>query len=677
MKFNLIFASLTVLPLFLYAEENPILQLLSDDMSESARIATSTNQNIDYQPFILSVYNSNDLAKFGVQTLGEALMLVPGVDIATNNMNNRTAIFRGSNPTSYGQSTLVMDGYVLNDLFFNTYNPYFDFPIELIERIEVVRGSGSFIDGVNGYAGTINVITKASASFLSHENGAVFAHTGSNSASGLGGWGRYGGENYKLSIDVFRQSHDQKTPITVLDQLGQRDTASLGSQYQGLGIHYKYGSFELQGRYNDYRNDAAFGTLFLLPNEEGYYKQPSWYAQGKYTFNLSNNLNVALKSSVMENTFRSNSRIAQPGLGYDGPYGPVVFLEGEWADFMLKTRRISGSGSLYYTGVESHKFSLGIESIWDSAIDMYSKSTNLLTGVGLVDYTHTPFAFIHSEDAKRQTTTLYLSDNITVSDTTALALTFGAIRASDIDTDYYGRASLVYQPTRDDIFKLLIGDGIRFPSFQELYLFPTPYATGNTQLSCEYVKSYETQYLHKITSNLTAEINLFYLQNTQQIVRDITGTFQNSGDNVIHGGEAELRGKMSSDDMLSLSYSYIHGKVSDYTNGYKSDLPYAASHLIKAAYSYDFISGWTLGGVWNYVGSKKRYLNDTRNDLSSYNTFDLAIGWQMDEKKGWYAQAILKNIGDTIIRYPSPASTYPDDYPISDRSFWFRTGWRF
>ncbi len=34
------------------------------------------------------------------------------------------------------------------------------FPVELIERMEVIRGPGSFLYGSNGFSGTINFITK-------------------------------------------------------------------------------------------------------------------------------------------------------------------------------------------------------------------------------------------------------------------------------------------------------------------------------------------------------------------------------------------------------------------------------------------------------------------------------------------------------------------------------------
>lgn len=667
----------SIIACYLNAADHSLLNSLNDDMIQASALATQTNQNIDYQPFILSVYHGSDLSKFGIRTLGEALLLVPGVDMASNNMNNRTPIFRGSNPTAYGQSALVVDGYLVNDSLFNSYNPYLDLPIELIERIEVVRGSGSFIEGVNGYAGTINVKTYPSESLKNKTKSVLFTHIGSDDGYGAGGWSQYNGDHYRLSLDIFTQSHNQQTPITVTDQLGERGIAHLGMKHEGFGITYQSGPFELKGRYNDYHNDAAFGALYLLPNEDGTIKQPSWYLQGKYSLQLTRDLSMSLKSSIMENTYHNDSRIALEGTPYDGPYGPIVFTDGEWADLMFKTRRIQGSGNLYYHGFDSHALSFGMESIWDESVDMHSWTTDLTTGVGMVDYTDTPYAFINANDAKRQTTNVYLSDTITLNDTMAIALTLGVLQASDIESKVYTRAALVYQPTPHDIFKLMAGNGVRYPSFQEMYIFPTPYAVGNTDLTQEQVRSFETQYLHKLTSDLTVGINLFYLINSDQIVRDSTNTFQNFGDRIIKGGEAELRGKFTPDDFALLSYSYIDAKGKN-LSGTTCDAPYAASHLFKAAYSYDLSNALTLGGVWHYVGEKKRSCDDPRKEaLKSYTTTDLALGWNMNTHKGWYLQAIIKNISDTVIRYPSPPSTYPEDYPIAERTFWLHTGWKF
>ena len=656
----------------LNASDTPMITSLSDDMAQMELLATQTNQNIDYQPFILSVLHGDNLSTLGIKTLGEALTLVPGVDMASNTMNNRTPIFRGSNPTAYGQSKLVIDGFVVNDDLFSNYNSYLDLPIELIDRIEVVRGSGSFIEGVNGYAGTINVITHAQSDPLNTQNGALFAWGGSDTAMGLGGCSRYQGEDWKLSLDVFTQRHDQQTPILVKDAIGRLGYAQLGMEQSGFGITYKHGGFILQGRYNDYQSSSAFGNLNILPNPDGKLQQPSWYLQGKYTLPLARDLTLSLKASIMENSWESDSRPLPPGFTYNS----IPLNDGYWASLMIKSRRINGGTSFHYDGIESNRLTAGVESTWCEAIDSYSITTNKLTGVGMVDYSETPFAFIEAKRAKRQTTNLYLSDRITLNDTTAVALTMGIIDTSDIQSHPYGRAAVVYQPTRNDIFKIMASSGERYPSFQEMYLAPSPYGTGNPDLTYEEVHSIETQYLRKINMNLTAGFNLFYIASSDQIVRDPTGTFQNNGKSTIKGFEAEVHGKMTLDDTFLLSYSYIDGETED-NNGIKNDLSNTASHLIKAAYSYDFSNGWSLGSIWNYVGSKKRNSNDVRGDLASYNTLDMALGWDMDTHKGWYAQGVVKNLGNTIVRYPSPASTYADDYPIADRSFWIKTGWKF
>jgi len=666
--------SIYVLPLIAFslnASDTPIIASLNDDMVQTALIAAQTNQNVDYQPFILFVLHADELSKLGIKTLGEALILVPGVDMATNTMNNRTPIFRGSNPTAYGQSTLVIDGFVVNDDLFSNYNSYLDLPIELIDRIEVVRGSGSFIEGVNGYAGTINVITHALSDPQDNATGSVFASAGSDNGSGAGGWANYKGETWKLSLDAFTQRHDQQTPVTVTDAIGRSGYAQLGMKQSGFGIAYQNGGFDLRGRYNEYESGSAFGNLNILPNEDGKLQQPSWYVQGKYTVPLSADAEIVLKTSVMENSWKSDTRPLPPGFVYNS----ILLPDGYWASLMIKSRRINGGASLHYNGFESHRLTAGAESTWDKAVDSYSITTNKSTGVGMVDYTDTSRAFIDANSAKRQTTNLYLTDMITLSDTTAVALTLGTIRTSDIKSDTYGRAAIVYQPTYNDIFKVMGGTGERYPSFQEKYLTPSPYGTGNPALSHEHVYSIDAQYLRKLGTNLTAGLNLFYLSNSDQIVRDRTGQFQNYGESISRGAEGELHGRFTPEDTVSLSYSYIHGEAQD-INGMKVSLPNTASHLIKAAYSYDLTDEWCVGGVWHYVGTKQRY-NDLRNEMASYNTLDLAIGWNMDTRNGWYVQSIVKNIADTIVRYPAEAGTYRDDYPVSDRSFWIRTGWKY
>ncbi len=667
MKFSIAAVALPLLTMSVNASDPQMIASLSDDMVQATQLANQTNQNIDYQPFILSILRSDDLIKFGVRTLGEALTLVAGVDMATNTMNNRTPVFRGSNPTAYGQSILVIDGFAQNNTLSSDYNGYLDMPIELIDRIEVIRGSGSFLEGVNGYAGTINVLTRAKNTPNDTQQSSIFGFVGSDGLIGAGGWGTYHGEGWKLALDVFGQRNNLQTPITVKDALMTSDYAHLGMQHGGAGLSYTYKNFELQGRINQYTGDSAFGNLNFLPNPEGTIKQPSWYLQGKYNLQLDSDTDITFKTSIMEDTWESNARSIPETSTYP---------DGYWAHLIIKNRRLSGGTTLHYNGFDSHHISAGIESTWKDSIDMQSVTTNKITGIGMVDYSNTPYAFIDADKAKRQSTDLYLSDHFDINDHLAVAITVGMLNTSDVQSNFYGRAAFVYQPTYSDIFKLMASAGSRYPTFHEMHITPSAFAAGNENLIPEHVHSIEGQYLRKLNTNLTAGISLFYIQNMDQITLDQNKTFQNLGENKTTGGEAELRGNLTTNDTILFSYSYLHGTIKT-IHSEASTLPYSASHLLKLAYAYDLNENLTLGGIWHYVGSKQRSSCDTRQELNAYQTLDLSLGWKLNYLNGYYIQTVIDNVSDTIVRYPSPASTYSDDYPVAGRSFWVRAGWRF
>lgn len=680
MKHSQTVVSLFLFSLSLNASDNIIIASLFDDMINTSQIATQTNQNIDYQPFILSVLQADDLSKLGIKTLGEALTLVPGVDMATDTINNRTPIVRGSNPLAYGQTKLLINGIVVNDRTFDSYNAYLDLPIELIDRIEVVRGSGSFIDGVNGYAGTINVITYSSQTKSSLSGGQIFGSIGNNQNRSIGFWDQYVTGNWKLSTDLLYQSNDLQSPLSVQGSSrfgpSPRGFANLASEHFGIGMSLEYESFILQGRINNYQSGSAFGNFDILPNQDGIQTIDSWYVQGEFQHPLSDDLKLNIKTRIMEDGWESNSRSIQPIPGF--------WDEGYWGILELKNRLLEGGITTEYSGIENHLIKGGYTLKYESAIDISSVTTIKTGGTSLVDYTNT-LPFFNAKDAKRHIQEFYLSDNISVNNELALALMGGGIKSDHMNTNWYGRAALVYQPFYNHIFKTMVGNSYRLPSWQEMYVANNPARIGNPDLNPEHVISYEGQYLYKIHSQLTMGINLFHLTNSDQIVRDSNNKFQNSGKNHIVGGEAELRGKLTPNDNGLLSYSYINGKVSDKSGG-EHTLPYAASHLVKAAYSYDFMDSWTIGTVWNYIGCKERYTTDNRDALQSYNTLDIVLGWNMDTKNGWYLQGSVKNIGNEIVRYPAPMTvdgsnnpitSYADDYPVAARSFLIRSGWRF
>ncbi len=110
---------------------------------------------------VVTIINRQQLEKSSGKTLGELLNTVAGVTIPGANNNpgtNMTLDIRGA---SAGNALILVDGIPVNDPSVN--NNYFDlnyFPIDQIERIEILKGGQSTLYGSDAVAGVVNIITK-------------------------------------------------------------------------------------------------------------------------------------------------------------------------------------------------------------------------------------------------------------------------------------------------------------------------------------------------------------------------------------------------------------------------------------------------------------------------------------------------------------------------------------
>lgn len=661
----------------LNAQTDNLIKSISSEMEQFNKVATATKQNELYQPYIISVFQGSELEKIGVSNLKEALLLVPGVDMATDNSNTQTPIFRGSNPVAYGQSKLFIDGVSVNNLFLDAYSEYLSFPIEMIKRIEVVRGPGSKVDGFNAYAGSINVITYAEDFKGFESNDKLVFKYGSHDYKMGGFFKTYKTDDLKVFVDFFYQEDDKKLSagpdglsqgalslLPVIDNraLSQTGDAPLWLKEYSLGANVEYKDFSLKARMLEHTKGSAYGINLALPQESDRVKLPSYYLDLGYAKEIGD-YEVNINAGVKYDAFDSYSKLAPDGLNLG-----VIFQDGIYGEHFAAQQTLYQSSYLKYSAIDNHLITAGYRLIKEETIDMISKLSNRATGdVELVDYTDTlPF---FDKDAKRNTFIFSLQDEFQFRDDISFIYGFNYEQTSYKDAGFEPRVSMVYQRDEENIFKTMYSRSHRNASWQEMFTMNNSARVGSTDLNPEIVDAFEVAYIKKFSADTYLQTNLFYLLNKDQIHNSsIDPEYRNVVDTDIYGFELEYKGNISSVDELYLNYSYVDGKSYTQDEGRSESIPNVAHHLSKGYYVYNLNSDLSLSGVVKYVGSKDRVFGDTRDKVKAYSTVDSSLYYK-DPKYNYSATLSIKNIFNTNITYPSPPNTYIEDYEQEGRTF--------
>ncbi|MFP5276726.1 MAG: TonB-dependent receptor plug domain-containing protein [Acidobacteriota bacterium] len=114
-------------------------------------------------PAAVYVITSEQIRRSGVTNIADALRLAPGVEVGRMTSTTWAVGIRGLQ-NNFSKSVLVLiDGRnVYTPLFAGVYWDVQDMPLDLIDRIEVIRGPGGTVWGPNAANGVINIITRNS-----------------------------------------------------------------------------------------------------------------------------------------------------------------------------------------------------------------------------------------------------------------------------------------------------------------------------------------------------------------------------------------------------------------------------------------------------------------------------------------------------------------------------------
>ena len=111
----------------------------------------------------MTVITAQDIRAYGWRTLGDLLRSAPGFYVTYPRSYGFVGVRGFGRPGDFGgRILLLLNGHRMNDPLYDTAAVMNDFilDMDLIDRVEIVRGPGSALYGNNAFFAVVNVITK-------------------------------------------------------------------------------------------------------------------------------------------------------------------------------------------------------------------------------------------------------------------------------------------------------------------------------------------------------------------------------------------------------------------------------------------------------------------------------------------------------------------------------------
>ena len=292
--------------------------------TDSLKEVVVTSSRIDL-PFkensrTIQIVTAEDIKKLGITNVADALQQLAGIDVRRQGVNGMQAdlYIRGG---GFDQTLLLIDGIKVDDPQTGHHTMNLALPIEVIKRIEVIKGPAARVFGQNAFTGAVNIVTKdveqnsliakvqggSFGQFIAEATGAVslkesshIVHFSKNFSEGY----RYNTDFDNTNYVLKSQFNKNKLPIELLTSYSERKFGANGfygftsyvDQYEetqaslvGLSTVIKKGNFTWKPKIYWRRNQ----DLYLLIRNN-----PSAYRNLHITNKIAVELNGSYQSKI-------------------------------------------------------------------------------------------------------------------------------------------------------------------------------------------------------------------------------------------------------------------------------------------------------------------------------------------------------------------------------------------
>ncbi len=604
-------------------------QLLDLSLGELSKIKIDTvfaaskfTEKVTDAPSSVSIVTGDQIQRFGYRTLAEIIRSVRSFDVTSDRVNSYTGVRGFNSLNDYGSRTLLLiDGHRMNDPILDAAAVGTEalLDVDLIDRVEFIRGPGSSIYGSNAFFGVINVVTRSGASV----NG-IEASTSAGSYDTYTGRVTIGkklanGLDYFLSgTTYFSEGPDRlfyreyNSPETNGGVAANRD----GSRSYSTFGKISFGDFTLQGGYITRDKDvptAPSGSVFNTPdlavNARG-------YVELRYLHETADGWSLSARAYYDAFDFH--------GLAYyDYDSGRVLNND---------------SGRARWWGAEA-----GISRT-------FFKSLRLAVGgevrqsleLRLRNYDEQPFTQYLDVSADQLVVGAYADAHFDLTHWVSLTAGLRWDHYDSFGSTVNPRTALTFKPAENTTLKLLYGEAFRAPNIYQLDYTSFRQRT-NPALGPETIRTYEGVLEQYFLTHWRGTVSIF--RNEISSLIDLTPdqfgfvSFTNARDASVNGGEAEIEGKWDNGFLIRASYTHQEAEsqpdglplVNSPDDMFKTQLSvplfrdklFGSLELLYAS-DRDTLQGNRTGRLWALNGTlySRNLLPGLNFSVSVYNILD-------------------------------------------------------
>ncbi|MBI4510762.1 MAG: TonB-dependent receptor [Deltaproteobacteria bacterium] len=600
-------------------------EFLKPTESVSSRKAESTRET----PSVVTVISREEIIRSGARDLLDVLLLVPGFSFGVDVWNVVGVGVRG-NWGHEGKVLLLVDGQEMNETLYSTTQWGNRFPIDQIQRVEIIRGPGSVVYGGYAELAVINVITNHRDPSGALQGSLVISDLGDSigrrnvSLSYQQGFAN----DLHVSLSGFYGDGD-RSDKKYLDLSGTEDgqfslagNADVNPMQGNVGLDYK--DLHLRFMAENYRNSTRDAFDAALP-QAARFRFITYIADAQVQLKINDKLTLT------------------PRLNYKHQK-PWQVLSKNDIYYDKTAERYLASLSVDYTPIESVNLIGGLEGFIDYA------RLNDLEIVGI----QTLFG------DKESVRYFNLASFAQVLYKSALANVTAGVRAEYHEE--FGR-SLVPRLALTKAFgsihgKLLFSQAFRAPGIENIN-------AGDGKIKPETTTVLEAEAGYEISEHMQLNLNVFDITIRDAIVYGYDGgdVYSNEGATGTRGAELDFRLRHERGYVV-FGYSYYSaaGKnhVQPYVTSSESRLLGFPGHKVTFSENFSFLNHFGISPSAVFLSSRIGYLSADENGVAKMSStestllLNLFLYYQSEKDHGLNVGAGIYNILDEDFAFIQP-----------------------